>query len=394
MTFSFIKEKRNIPIVLWFLLPALAGYAKWVRGAVNNYDIYKGVFYHLVKQVNLYSQYPQEYFDSNHYGVVFGLIIMPFTWLPDGIGVPLWVALQAFVLYKALQALPIKPAYQWILYLICIVDLMTASHSVQVNPSIAGMLILSWYFVKKEQDYWAVLFVMLGAFVKLYGIVGLAFWVFSRHKLAYIGYGILWAIILFALPMLFSSPSFVIQSYFDWYESLVHKNIENQHIVNGIGQSMQDVSLMGFVRRVGGLPMLSNLFFLVPAVILQGLPLLLFKQYNNTIFQLRYLAAVLIFVVIFSSSSESPTFVIAVSGVAIWFVSQSFPIQRWVWAVLGFVMLGTSLSATDLFPPDVRRMFIIYSIKAVPCCVVWFVCIFQLLFDTTSQKMTLWLNQD
>jgi hypothetical protein len=124
------------------------------------------------------------------------------------------------------------------------------------------------------------------------------------------------------------------------------------------------------------------------------IPLLRFKEYKNLLFQLRYLAALSIFVVIFSSSSESPTFIIAVAGVAIWFITQDYPIQKWVWVLLINVVLITSLTATDIFPGWLRMKFIVYSIKAFPCCLVWFACIYQLLFDEISEIKTLWLNQD
>jgi Glycosyltransferase family 87 len=394
MMLSVLKDKRKLLPYLWFLLPAIISFNKWRLTSVNNYDIYKGAFVHLLNQTNLYNLYPKEYFDSNHYGPLFGLIIMPFTFIPDAIGVPLWVSLQAFVLYKALCLLPLKAIYQWMLLAICIVDLMTSSSSVQVNPSVVALLIFSWYFVKKDQVIWAAFFVILGTFIKLYGIVGLAFWFFSESKLKYIGYSILWTIVLFALPMLISSPTFIIQSYFDWYESLVHKNIENQGVVNGVGTSMQDVSLMGLVRRVGGFPNLSNLVFIIPGFVLQVLPLLRIKLFSNIYFQLRYLASLAIFVVIFSSSSESPTFIIAVTGVAIWFITQANPVQKWVWVLLIFVLAFTSLSATDLLPSWLRMKFIVYSIKAFPCCLVWFACIYQLLFDETSNIKTQWLIQD
>ncbi|MET3125322.1 hypothetical protein ABID42_000410 [Arcicella rosea] len=394
MILSVFKDKRKLFPFLWFFTPALAGFLKWRLGEVNNYNIFTGVYHHLIEGLNLYDLYPKEYFDSNHYGPLFSLIIMPFTYIPNGIGIPLWNCLQAFALYKALTLLPIKPAYQWILLAICLVDLNTSSHSVQVNPTVVAFIIFSWHFVKKDQVIWATLFVMLGAFVKLYGIVGLAFWVFSESKIKYIAYCFLWAIVLFVLPMAISSPSFIVQSYLDWYNSLVHKNIQNQGVENGMGTSMQDVSLMGLVRRVGGFPQLSNLFFIIPGFILQVMPLLRFKQYKNILFQLRYLASLSIFVVIFSSSSESPTFIIAVTGVAIWFITQDFPIQKWVWVLLITVTVVTSLTATDIFPDWLRMKIILYSIKAFPCCLVWFACIYQLLFDETSEIKTLWINQD
>jgi hypothetical protein len=389
-----IKDKKITITILWFLLPALTGFLKWKQNSVNNYYIYKGVFFHLIEKLNLYALYPKEYFDSNHYGPLFSYFIMPFALIPDYVAIPLWVVFQAFVLYKALMVLPVHPNYKWILLLIVLVDLMTSSHSVQINPTIAGMIILSWYYVKKDKVIWAALFVLLGTFIKLYGIVGLAFWVFSKEKMKYIGYFILWSIVLFVLPMLISSPHYIVQSYFDWYNSLVEKNNVNQVVVNAIG-NRQDISIMGLVRRVLGFDNFSNLAFIIPGFLLQVLPLLRFKYYDTIVFNLRYLASLLLFVVVFSTSSESPTYVIATTGVAIWFVTQSIPIKKWAWLLLVFVLIITSLTATDLFPVHIRRFFVFYSIKALPCIVVWFVCIYQLFKDNNANTLSSkWIIQN
>src|SRR3978361_1487140 len=88
---------KNKPFVLfiWFglsLFPVIsevlqpkAGYSHY-----NNYIIYKHTFLNLVQQHSLFGPQPVYYFDLNHYGPVFALIIAPFTLLPDDIAVILW----------------------------------------------------------------------------------------------------------------------------------------------------------------------------------------------------------------------------------------------------------------------------------------------------------------
>jgi hypothetical protein len=87
-------------------------------------------------------------------------------------------------------------------------------------------------------------------------------------------------------------------------------------------------------------------------------------------FRLMMLASILIWMVIFNHKAESPTFVIAMSGVALWFFSRTKnPLNT---ALLLTALLFTSLSSTDLFPLTIRDRFIEpYAIKAVPCILVW-----------------------
>jgi hypothetical protein len=121
------------------------------------------------------------------------------------------------------------------------------------------------------------------------------------------------------------------------------------------------------------------LWLLLPAGVLYLLPLLRFKVYRSTAFHLFYLALSLITVVIFSSSAESPTYIIALAGVGIWYVAQPLPRHKWTIALLTFVVLLTSLSSTDLFPRYLRSNFILpYALKALPCFIVWLVLVWQL----------------
>jgi hypothetical protein len=141
---------------------------------------------------------------------------------------------------------------------LCSHELLTSTLSFQINPSIAAILILTFVCIERKQDFWAALFIMLGTFVKLYGIVGLAFFFFSKQKMKFIVSCIFWAIILFILPMIFFSPTYIIQSYADWYQNLITKNHANTTL-----SSMQDISLMGLTRRLMHNADLPNLPFLI-----------------------------------------------------------------------------------------------------------------------------------
>src|SRR4051812_42588735 len=62
-----------------------------------------------------------------------------------------------------------------------------------------------------------------------------------------------------------------------------------------------------------------------------------------------YLCSVLVFCVIFNHQSESPTFVIAVAGVAIWFASLDRR-SPWQWAMFVFFVVCTILASSDAMP--------------------------------------------
>jgi hypothetical protein len=87
---------------------------------------------------------------------------------------------------------------------------------------------------------------------------------------------------------------------------------------------------------------------------------------------------------IFNHKAESPTFIIAVTGIAIWFFSAAREKVDVVLMVLVFIL--TCLSPTDLFPRSWRNDWVVpYSLKALPCVLVWIKINFDLL---ANNKLT------
>ena len=366
---------RTFILSAWILLAVLSTLKPILSGREpNNYLIFIYTYFHSIDHLNLFTQYP-EYGDTNHYGPFFSLVIAPFALLPRFLGMFLWQIANTAFLYYAVSTLPLKNSKVNVVYWLIANELLTSLFSFQINPSITAIIILSYTMIDRKNNFIAAFLILLGTFIKLYGIVGLAFFFFVKEKPKFIGYCIFWAIIFFVLPMIFFSPEYIIQCYKDWYISLSEKQLQNASLI-----SAQDMSIMGIVRRTfqdSGIP---NLPFLIAGLILFSLPYLRLKQYKSETFRLAYLASTLIFAVIFSNSSESPTYIIAFTGVAIWFVIQETPIKPEIIALLVFAVLFTTLAPTDIYPKAVRTFFSHYSLKALPCILIWFYLIYQLLF--------------
>lgn len=239
-----------------------------------------------------------------------------------------------------------------------------------------ALIILPFILVQQKKEYAATFFIAAGILIKLYGVVALVTFLFSRNKIKYAGSFILWFFFLAVLPIIISSPDFVFQSYGGWYQSITEKNSQNINL--GIVVS-QNISLHGMLQRIFNLPQLNQLWILVPAAISMLLPLGRFQMLKYGNFQLHYLAAALIAVVVFSSSAESPTYIIAVAGVGIWFVLSDMK-SGWNKGLLLFVILFTVLSPTDIYPAFIKENFFVkYALKSFPCFLTWCVVIVKLL---------------
>lgn len=372
---KFISDYRII-FVIYIIVAAITAFSKYKRGVggYNNYLIFKGVFYNTLQEKNIFLQYPDLFFDSNHYGVFFSLLIAPFALMPDWLGCILWNVAVTMVFLYAIYKLPFSDRKKSFFAWLCLQEFITAATYFQFNIALTGLLMLSAIYIYERKETKSAGAILIGTFVKVYGIVGLSAFFFIKNKFRFIISLIVIAILFFLLPMLISSPKFGVQSYFDWYTSLSEKNLSNQVLGN-----RQDYSLMGVVRRFLQDASISNLVFLIPGFIIFMTPYLRISQYKNLSFQLMILASTLLFLVLFSSGSESPTYIIAVAGVMIWFLMQK-TISKVNVGILIFVMIFTCFAFSDLFPKSIKEeIFVKYSTKAIPCIVVWFRVMYELL---------------
>ena len=360
-----IFHDRRTILWLWIALSVIAAVLKYNR-TDNNYRIFRGVFWHTLQCTSLYAEYPLEYYDVNHYGPFFSLVIAPFALMPIPLGLVFWCIALSLTLYFAITRSTFSSWQQMFVLWFCSETLLTSLFMQQFNIAIAAIIIASYALIEKERDFWAACLIVLGTFVKLYGIVGLAFFFFSRHKGKFVLSLLFWGVVLFVAPMIISSPGYVVSQYHEWFVCLVEKNGEN------LASQAQNISALGMVRRVLGNPQYSDLWLLAPALVLFALPYLRIKQWRNEGFRMTLLASVLLFTVLFSTGSESSSYIIALSGVCVWYFAA--PWQRGkadIW-LLVFVFLLSGMGSSDLYPRVVKREYIqAYSLKALPCLIVW-----------------------
>jgi hypothetical protein len=358
----FFSDYRTL-LGLWLLLGLVSALAK--MHSHNNFLIFRGVFWHAWQQLSLYAEYPAEYFDTNHYGPLFSIVFAPFAVVPEWLGIVLWCVGLSLFLYVAIRRSDMTRYQQVFIFWFCAHELLTALFMQQFNIAIAAIIVLSFFLIERERDSEAAFFIVLGTLVKLYGIVGLAFFFFSRHKVRFIVSLAVWGIVLFALPMVISSPEYVVGQYQEWYASLMTKNAENADAMG------QNISLLGMVHRISGLAF-SDLWLMVPGLLLFGIPYLRLSQYRYMAFRQTLLASVLMFVVLFSTGSESSGYIIPFVGIVIWYTAAPWQRTKWDVALLVFAFVLSSLSPSDLFPAYLRKEWVQpYALKALPVALIW-----------------------
>ncbi|MDB5032136.1 glycosyltransferase family 87 protein, partial [Mucilaginibacter sp.] len=326
-----------------------------------------------------------EYF----YGPVFPAIIAPSALLPHAWGFLLWELVNAFAILIAIHLLPFTVRQKSQLLLLCAIEYANSVFYMQFNPAITAMIILSFILVERGKEQWATLFIILGFLIKLYPIIGLTFFLFSKNKGRFVLWSAIWLVVFFVLPMFLSSPSFVINSYPQWLTA-VHGKVG----LNAYFDSPQDICVMGVVRRITGNINIPNAPFIAVGALLFALPLLRFSQYKSFKYRAQVLASALIFIVIFSTGAEHPTYIIAVAGVFIWMLIQDKPYTTTNIIFLVLVLVVTGLGLTDAVPKFIRQPYIArYSVKAWPVIIIWVKIVYELLFKNFVAEEHSKINQ-
>lgn len=357
----------------WLIMALIPWLSRWLRDVFDlDYSIFYHSFWHAWQQMPLYIIYPE---DGNYflYGPLFTVLMAPLAVLPYQLGRLLWMLIITVVPFWSIRKTCFTRYQQVFILWFVAAEAYLCTLDSESNSLILAILIFSFYLIDKEEDRWAALLIALGTTTKLFGIVGLAFLPFSHHKLKLIGWTAAWTAILLVLPMLVFGVDYISQQYLAWYDVLVHKNELNQFAAG------QNVSLLGIVRKVSGCATYSDLWLMIPGMVLFALPYLRFKQYKHAAFRQTILASVLMFIILFATSSENYGYIIAMTGVAIWYTAAPWKRSKWDVALMVLAFILTSMSSSDLFyKPLWREVIKPYSLKALPVTIIWLKLTYEL----------------
>lgn len=340
----------------------------------NNYTIFERSFHHLKNGQDLYVLYPEEQFDLYKYSPTFAVFFGFFAVFPDVVGLTLWTLLNSLILFFSIYYLKgISEKGKGLLLLLGVFEMLTSLQNSQSNALMAGLIIFAYGFMERKQIIWATLFLVFSVYIKLFGLVGFALFLFYPDKLRFILYSIFWSIVLFLLPLMFVDASqykFLLQS---WGDMLAADH-----------SASYGMSVMGWLNawfNWNG----NKLLVVLIGVLLFLLPFIRLKSFRSPEFRMILLSSILIWIVIFNHKAESPTFVIAFSGVGIWYFMRER--SKLDLALFIFAFLFTTLSSTDLFPKTIRKEFVDpYQLKVFPVILIWIKLIYEMMVFEVKQK--------
>lgn len=365
LTFLFLVT-LIISIQRYFVTPdGWSGY--------NNYLIFKQSFFHLIDGKDLYSYFITDHQDFYKYSPSFALLMGVLAPLPNFLGLVLWNLLNVLILYLGIQKMPLKRSHSNLLFLFFIlIELITSTQNSQCNALIAGMIMLAYYHLEKSNMVWATLLIVGTVYIKLFGIVAFALFLFYPHKLKASLFSVIWTALLGLIPLFVVSWPHLMSLYESWLTLLTDDHDSNVKF-----------SVMGILNSWFGLPTTYKTIVLITGIIAFCIPLLRINRYHDPRFRLLFLSSILIWVIIFNHMAESATFIIAVTGIAIWFFTKDSINKLDIFLIILTILL-TILSPTDLFPKSIRDNFLVpYTLKVLPCILIWLKINWEMLFKTS-----------
>jgi Glycosyltransferase family 87 len=319
----------------------------------NNIIIFRYSSLHLLAHQPLYIAYPGQYEDYFLYYPAFAVLFMPFAFLPSAVALCAWTILSTVVFVRAVYLFPgITDTAKKIILLLVFAELVNNQQYVQTNIFLAALMLFAFIYFEKDKLVWAAFFTVLAFCIKGYGgITGLLFLLYPG-KLKFVSYAFLWGVLISALPLLFVSFNETIALYTGWL-----KMISSDEIKEGM-------SLIGVFGKTHA----GELFITITGLLLLCTSFAVAFRHpsvrGNFYFRALICCYLFVWVVLFNRAAESPTYQLAITGVACWFVLKGY--NRRNLYIISILMISVYLLPSDLFPAVFHYSFKHYHLKIYP----------------------------
>lgn len=341
-------------LVLYALTVVLVTVQK-AHGHPGNFLLFRCTFERLVAGQDLYLDTPA--CGGFLYTPTFALLFAPFALVPVALGLLVWNAVNAGAVYVAVTRLVPWSQARWVLLFVYL-DVVRSLQNSQSNALVAGLLVLAFVAYERNRPATAGAAIGIGTVIKIFPAAGALFALLHPRRwrgvlaLGVVGLG------LAALPLLVTSPARLVQQYHGWLARTAATDMLR-------GQSLLGILATWFGYGGSNWPvqLVGTLALLAPLAIR-------WRSITDAGFRLLFLSSVLVFVVVFNHQAESPSYVIATTGVGVWVATR--PPAWWRYGLALLALLLVSLATTSLISAEVRHAVVrAYSLQAVPCVLCW-----------------------
>jgi hypothetical protein len=359
------RAQRGWLLALYVIAPIVVSVQRGILAFPNDYAIFRHSFYNLLSGRDLYVLHSDQALDLFKYSPSFAVLFAPFAIMPFAVGLLAWNCLNTLGLYHVLdRLLPWEKAR--VAMLLVFPTMLRATQSSQSNALVATLIVSAFISLEHGRDVRAAIAIVVGAAIKIFPLAALALAMphielrrSTRFALLVAGT----AIVVLALPLLFVPMHGLVAQYQSW------RALEQQQ-ATWVGTSVMGVlqEWFGWPWRAWPVQIAGTIVLLLPLVLRRD-------QWRDEAFRRRYLASLLVYMVLFNHKAERQSYVIALVGIAIWFVNEPrTPLRVTLMAV---VFTLTSLIAA--LPAAIRADIGVLHRNAFPVALVWLLMQVELL---------------
>ena len=329
----------------------------------GNFEIFRASSRHLFAGRDLYAEYPAEHSDRFKYSPTFALLFSPLAWLPWPLALFLWSALNALVLFAAVER--VLPQRSALLAMACMhLEVLRSMQNAQSNALVAGLIVLAYAALERRGAWRAAAAVVLGACIKIFPLAALTFAIPQRMvwrtglRAAALGTA------LIVLPLLVTSPATLLAQYHWW------RGVESSDALQ------RWFSAMALIQQWTGANA-PNWWIQLAGIVVLIAPLWLHRErWGEPRFRLLYLCSTLLFTVLLNHQAERASYLIAFTGSTLWYASS--PKTRWRNVLYGVTFVTIPLMST-LIPGEIfkTRTVMLYRL-ALPSLLIWLSVLWEL----------------
>ena len=359
------RVRRTI-FALYVASAVFATVQQGVVGRSNNFKVFRAAAVNLLAHRDLYAAHPDQHFDFYKYSPTFALLFAPLAALPFAPALLIWSLLNSLLLWYGVRRL--LPERQATLALALVyLEVLFALQYTQSNGLVTALMLLAFLALEEGRQLRGALLIGLDAFIKIFplGAAALALFHPRRWRFGLLLAGV--AVGLALLPLVVIPPHELLAQYRSWW------TIETADA----GRVNRGDSVMQYLYQWLGadwphwpVQLAGTLLLLAPLALGR-------RRWSDRSFRLRFLCSLLIYLVLFNHQSERASFVIAYTGLSVWYAASAPDPMRNAIALAAAVALV--LQDVQIVPWAVHDALGRYRVKGIPCLVAWLVMQAELL---------------
>ena len=343
-----IKNKEQILFWLGLIIMVAATAIETLRGRASNYYVYSdatSMFWHGL------TPYTQQFITDHGryflYTPVFTTLYAPILLLPKWLGPFAWNGMLYALMVTAIRTLPGEVnKYRTKIFGFLLLLIVQGTFCFQYNLVVCALFLLAFTLLERNKPLWAVLLIMISATTKIYGGIELALLLCYPKMWRNLGAAVLMGVGLLLLPAL--NPMF--EHPLDLYRQM--GEMLTQHGDSGtwagllFAPVLRDVLLPNMrAIQLGVLAVLAAIFFWK------------YRLWSNYRFRVTALAVMMGYVILFSDSPETHTYLIALAGyqMVFWLQPKHATID---WVIFWLLFVNFCIFPVDaLCPVAVYKFF-------------------------------------